>query len=206
MTQPTGTLFTVSAPSGTGKTSLVAGLLGVCDNLQVSVSHTTRPMREGEKDGVNYHFVEERAFLNLLDQSAFLEHARVFNHYYGTSRAWVEEKLAAGIDVILEIDWQGAGQVRRSLPNCKGIFILPPSLGALSQRLTGRGQDASDVIKHRLEQAQLEMSHNGEADFLVINDDFDTALNELHAIILSQRLMTDRQQERHAQLLADLLS
>lgn len=206
MTLPTGTLYTISAPSGAGKTSLVAKLLETCDNLRVSVSHTTRPKREGEQPGVNYHFTSEQEFLDLMANGAFLEHAKVFNHYYGTSEAWVREQLTAGTDVILEIDWQGAAQVRRLMPECIGIFILPPSLQALSQRLTGRGKDAPEVIRHRLEQAQLEISHNGEADFLVVNDDFDTALRELQSIVINQRLTTPRQQQKYAQLLRELLS
>ncbi len=206
MTQTPGTLYTISAPSGAGKTSLVAKLLQTCNNLCVSVSHTTRPIREGEIEGSDYHFVSEADFLALLDESAFLEHAKVFNHYYGTSRRWVDQQLAKGMDVILEIDWQGAAQVRRIVDGCVGIFILPPSIAALSQRLAGRGKDSPEVIQHRLAQAQLEISHNGEADYLVINDNFDTAVEELRAIITSRRLKTVGQQQRNSQLLSELLS
>lgn len=201
-----GTLYTISAPSGAGKTSLVKALLETVENIRVSVSHTTRTMRPGEEDGINYHFVDETTFVTMLNNNAFLEHARVFNHYYGTAQAWVEELLAQGKDVILEIDWQGAEQVRRLLPDCIGIFVLPPSPQALEERLTGRGQDDSEVINHRLAEAQKEMSHFVESDYLIINDDFDTAVSELQAIILSQRLRIERQQQKNCKLLKDLLS
>lgn len=201
-----GTLYTVSAPSGAGKTSLVNALLQQCKDLTVSVSHTTRPMRPGEEDGVNYHFVDEATFMAMLEKCAFLEHARVFNNYYGTSRDWVEQTVASGQDVILEIDWQGAAQIRRLIPDCVGIFILPPSLAVLEQRLTGRGQDDESVIQHRLAEAQLEMSHYVEADYLVINDQFETALSELQAIVTCHRLRQDNQSRRNANLLKDLLS
>lgn len=201
-----GTLYTVSAPSGAGKTSLVNALLQQCKDLTVSVSHTTRPMRPGEEDGVNYHFVNEATFMAMLEKCAFLEHARVFNNYYGTSRDWVEQTVASGQDVILEIDWQGAAQIRRLVPDCVGIFILPPSLAVLEQRLTGRGQDDESVIQHRLAEAQLEMSHYVEADYLVINDQFKTALSELQAIVTCHRLRQDNQSRRNANLLKDLLS
>lgn len=201
----TGTLYTVSAPSGAGKTSLVNALIGRCDHLRVSVSHTTRPQRPGEQDGVNYHFVDETAFLDMLDQAAFLEHARVFGNLYGTSQVWVEEQLAAGTDVILEIDWQGAEQVKRLLPATRAIFILPPSRQALEQRLTGRGQDDPAIIASRMAQAVEEMSHYIQSDFLVVNNDFEQALAELDAIVACQRLQTPRQQEVLTSLLRDLL-
>lgn len=201
----TGTLYTVSAPSGAGKTSLVNALIARCNQLRVSVSHTTRPQRPGEQDGVNYHFVGETAFLDMLEQAAFLEHARVFGNLYGTSQAWVEEQLAAGTDVILEIDWQGAEQVKRLLPATRAIFILPPSRQALEQRLTGRGQDDPDIIASRMAQAVEEMSHYIQSDFLVVNNDFEQALAELEAIVVCQRLQTTRQQEVLTDLLRDLL-
>jgi guanylate kinase len=202
----TGTLYTVSAPSGAGKTSLVNALLQQCQDICVSISHTTRPMRPGEQDGINYHFVDQATFSTMLRGKAFLEHARVFNNYYGTSRSWVEQTLAQGLDVILEIDWQGAAQIRRLIPGCIGIFILPPSLAILEQRLNGRGQDEPAIIRQRLAEAQLEMSHYTEADFLVINDHFDTALTELRSIIISHRLKLDAQRQRNSKLLKDLLS
>ncbi len=201
-----GTLFTISAPSGAGKTSLVSALVAAMDNILVSISHTTRPMRPGERDGVNYHFVDQDRFIAMLGDCAFLEHAQVFRNYYGTSRHWVEEQLAAGSDVILEIDWQGAEQVRRQLPDTVGIFILPPSRKTLMERLQQRGQDEAEVIAHRLAEAREEMSHFVEADFLVINDIFDQALDQLRAIITCQRLRLERQEQVHSILLQDLLS
>ncbi|UTW44446.1 guanylate kinase [bacterium SCSIO 12696] len=199
-----GTLYTISAPSGAGKTSLVAALLERCDQLQVSISHTTRAMRPGEQDGVNYHFVSTDTFTTMLGQSDFLEHAQVFGNYYGTSQQWVEDTLATGTDVILEIDWQGAEQVRRLIPGTVGIFILPPSREALRQRLTGRGQDDDSVIEKRMAEADSEMSHYPEADYLVINDDFNTALGQLQAIIECQRLQLGQQQARHQAMLERL--
>lgn len=201
----TGTLYTVSAPSGAGKTSLVNALIARCDHLRVSVSHTTRAQRPGEENGVNYHFVGETEFLGMLEQAAFLEHARVFGNLYGTSQAWVEEQLAAGTDVILEIDWQGAEQVKRLLPATRAIFILPPSRQALEQRLTGRGQDDPAIIAARMAQAVEEMSHYIQSDFLVVNNDFEQALAELEAIVVCQRLQTARQQEVLTGLLRNLL-
>lgn len=201
----TGTLYTVSAPSGAGKTSLVKSLIEADTQVTVSVSHTTRPMRPGETEGINYHFVSHDEFVAMLGQSAFLEHAQVFDNYYGTSRAWVEETLASGRDVILEIDWQGAEQVRKLMPETVGIFILPPSQQALLERLTGRGQDDQAVIDKRMAQAIDEMSHYVETDYLVINDDFTTALSELRAIMVAERQRLGRQQEQHAGLLQSLL-
>lgn len=200
-----GTLYTVSAPSGAGKTSLVAALIQRCQDLRVSVSHTTRGMRPGEEDGVNYHFVSEQQFLDMLERTEFLEHAKVFGNLYGTSGIWVEEQLAAGTDVILEIDWQGALQVKRQLPDTRAIFILPPSRETLLQRLQSRGQDDEAIIATRMAEAVEEMSHYVEADFLVVNQDFDRALDELEAIINCQRLRIARQREALGELLKDLL-
>ncbi len=200
-----GTLFTVSAPSGAGKTSLVNALLARRDNLQVSISHTTRARRSGEEDGVNYHFVTEEEFLAMLERTEFLEHARVFGNLYGTSQVWVEQQLAVGIDVILEIDWQGAQQVKRLLPDTRAIFILPPSRAALEQRLNSRGQDDPAVIRARMAEAVEEMSHYVEGDYLVINNDFDQALGELEAIVTCHRLSTSRQRVAQQALLRDLL-
>jgi len=201
-----GTLYTISAPSGAGKTSLVAELLKRTPQLSVSVSHTTRPMRPGEEDGVNYHFISHEVFQQMLGETAFLEHAQVFDNFYGTSQKWVESELARGEDVILEIDWQGAQQVRRLMPETVAIFILPPSREALNQRLTGRGQDDDSVIQRRMDAAVAEMSHYVEGDYVVINDDFNTALADLEAIIRGRRLQLDKQQDRHATLLSALLS
>jgi guanylate kinase len=202
----TGTLYTVSAPSGAGKTSLVNALVKRCQGLRVSVSHTTRPMRPGEEDGVNYHFVAEQVFLAMLEQAEFLEHARVFGNLYGTSGVWVEQQLKHGHDIILEIDWQGAQQVKRLLPQTRAIFILPPSREALQQRLNRRGQDDPGIIENRMNVAVEEMSHYVESDYLVVNKDFDHALDELQSIVISQRLLTARQQDVLGDLLQDLLN
>ena len=202
----TGTLYTVSAPSGAGKTSLVKALIESTEAICVSVSHTTRTIRPGETDGVNYHFVDKDSFSQMMEQGAFLESAEVFGNFYGTSQQWVEDTLDSGQDVILEIDWQGAQQVRRLLPETIGIFILPPSRAELHKRLTGRGQDDDAVIDARMQEAISEMTHYVEAQYVVINDDFDQALVDFRGIILAQRLTLDNQQRRHEQLLADLLS
>lgn len=199
-----GTLFVISAPSGAGKTSLVAEMLKNDAKLGVSISHTTRPMREGEQDGVNYHFVSRDEFEAMIARGDFLEHADVFGNYYGTSQVWVRETLARGEDVILEIDWQGAEQVRRLIPECVSIFIVPPSAEVLRERLTGRGTDAPDVVERRLREATEECSHALEFDYLVVNDDFQVALADLLAIVRSQRLRLQVQQVRHRGLLAGL--
>ncbi len=201
-----GNLYTVSAPSGAGKTSLVKALIESTPSIQASISHTTRNMRPGEQDGVNYHFVSLEHFTSMLEQAAFLEHAQVFDNYYGTSQQWVEETLATGTDVILEIDWQGAQQIRKLMPETQGIFILPPSQEALRERLTQRGQDDNSIIERRMRDAHAEMTHYVDADYLIINDDFDTALAEFKAVIISQRLTQIKQQDRHQHLLHDLLA
>ena len=170
-----GTLFIVSAASGTGKTTLVKALLKNCDNLSVSISHTTRPIRVGELDTVHYHFTSKDSFVEMIGKGAFLEHAEVFGNYYGTALSTVESTLRQDHDIILEIDWQGAQQVRRSYPKAVSIFIMPPSRGALRQRLENRGQDSEEVITKRLNGAIADMSHFVEFDYVVINDDFDTA-------------------------------
>ncbi|EZQ18190.1 MULTISPECIES: guanylate kinase [Halopseudomonas] len=206
MSQATGTLYIVSAPSGAGKTSLVEALIEQIDSLRVSVSHTTRAMRPGEVDGVNYHFTSRERFLEQVGQGDFLEHAEVFGNLYGTSQSTVEQTLAEGHDLILEIDWQGAQQVRRALPQARSIFILPPSSSALQDRLSNRGQDSDDVIAGRMAQAVEEMSHYVEYDFIVINDDFHTALDDLKAILRSGRLTLAHQQDLHRHLLTGLLS
>lgn len=201
-----GTLYTVSAPSGAGKTSLVKALVEATKGVCVSISHTTRDMRPGEENGVNYHFVDHPTFEKMVEEGAFLEHAQVFTNYYGTSQAWVEEQLASGSDVILEIDWQGAAQVRRLIPDAVSVFILPPSSETLRERLKGRGQDGESVIDARMAEARSEMSHFNEADYLVINDIFEKALDEFRAIILAERLKLVNQSERHHTLLQNLLS
>lgn len=199
-----GTLYVISAPSGAGKTSLVAEMLRNDEKLGVSVSHTTRPMREGEQHGVNYHFVSRDEFEAMIGRGDFLEHADVFGNYYGTSQVWVRETLAKGRDVILEIDWQGAEQVRRLIPECVGIFIVPPSPEVLRERLTGRGTDAPEVVDRRLREAAEECSHAVEFDYLVVNDDFGAALQDLLAIVRGQRLRIAAQQVRYSNLLARL--
>ncbi len=201
-----GTLYTVSAPSGAGKTSLVSALVKSNPEVCVSVSHTTRPMRPGEVNGVNYHFVDHPTFEKMLEAGEFLEHAQVFKNLYGTSQQWVIDTLQQGIDVILEIDWQGAQQVRKLMPDTVSLFILPPSLACLRQRLTGRGQDNDAVIEARMSEAINEMSHYVEADYLIINDDFTVALAQFQALITSQHLRLSRQAERHSDLLKSLLA
>jgi guanylate kinase len=200
----TGILYIISAPSGAGKTSLVSEVLKRMDNITASISHTTRDCRPGEEDGINYHFVGREQFIGMLEKSAFLEHAEVFGNFYGTSQQWVEETLATGQDVILEIDWQGAAQVRQLFTDSTSIFILPPSKQALRERLNNRGQDDSAVIDKRVAAATEEMSHYIEADYMVVNDDFEVALNQLMAIISAQhcRLPVIGQED----LLSDLLS
>ena len=202
----TGTLYTVSAPSGAGKTSLVDALIKRCPGIRVSVSHTTRPIRPGEEDGVNYHFTDEKTFSGMLEREEFLEHAVVFGNLYGTSRVWVERELQSGTDVILEIDWQGAQQVKQLLPDTCAIFIMPPSRETLEQRLNNRGQDDAGVIASRMAEAVEEMSHYPDGDYLVVNDNFQQTLDELQAIIVSQRLRTNRQQQVLEPLLRDLLA
>lgn len=201
----TGTLYVFSAPSGAGKTSLVKALLESTQDIRVSVSHTTRAPREGEIDGKDYNFVSQDTFHDLINRSAFLEHAQVFDNFYGTSQAWVEQELQEGRDVILEIDWQGANQIRKQIPETVSVFILPPSREELLSRLTGRGTDSQEIIDRRMQDAENEMSHYGEFDYLVINDDFDIALQELRSIVLARRQRTAIQSVVQQDLLANLL-
>lgn len=205
MTATPGTLYIVSAPSGAGKTSLVKALIDAEPNIRVSVSHTTRGMRPGEVDGINYNFVTREQFVQMLEHGDFLEHAEVFGNLYGTSQRWVQQTLAEGHDLILEIDWQGAQQVRHLMPQAKSIFILPPSQDALRQRLDNRGQDSAEIIERRMREAVSEMSHYVEYDYLVINDDFAVALEDLKAIFRANQLRHAPQQVRHGALLAHLL-
>jgi len=199
-------LYILSAPSGAGKSSLLRALLAtVGDSAVVSVSHTTRKPRPGEVDGGDYHFVDVETFQAMAGEDAFLEHARVFDNHYGTSRQAVSEQLMAGRDVILEIDWQGARLVRERMPESTGIFILPPSREALRERLQGRGQDDKAVIERRMRDAISEMSHYNEYDFLVINDVFERALEDLAAILRSRRLGLALQSLEQADLLRELL-
>jgi len=198
-------LYVVSAPSGGGKTSLIAALLKRDDRIHLSVSHTTRQPRPGEVDGRNYHFVDEATFLRLVDEDAFLEYAKVFDHWYGTGRRAVEAQLAAGCDVVLDIDWQGARQIRRNFPSCRSIFIVPPSLQVLRERLSGRRQDSKAVIERRMADAAAEISHWKEFDYLIVNDRFEDALAELHAIIRHGESPREKHPSEHAKLLAELL-
>jgi guanylate kinase len=206
MSATTGTLYIVSAPSGAGKTSLVKALVDAQPQVRVSVSHTTRAMRPGEVDGVNYHFVSREDFIARLERNEFLEHAEVFGNLYGTSQRWLEDTLAEGFDLILEIDWQGAQQVRRLMPQAKSIFILPPTQEALRQRLNNRGQDSDEIIDKRMREAVSEMSHYVEYDYLVINDDFAHALIDLQSIFRANQLIQKTQTHRHARLLGELLA
>lgn len=202
-----GILYTLSAPSGAGKTSLVHALLADGDpRLCVSVSHTTRPQRRGESEGEDYHFVDRDTFTEMRQAGVFLESAEVFGNLYGTSREWVNAQLESGCDVILEIDWQGASQVRQLLPDTCSIFILPPSIATLEQRLLDRAQDDTHTIRHRMDQARSEISHYGEADFLIINDDFNQALDDLRAIFRANRLRRERQLASNSRLLRALLT
>lgn len=201
-----GQLLIISAPSGAGKTSLIKALVDAETRIEVSVSHTTRPMRPGERDGINYYFVSEAEFLSLRDAGAFFEWAEVFGNFYGTGIAQLEARLAEGADVILEIDWQGAQQVRRLLPDSAWAFILPPSVDALKLRLQSRGQDNDNTIDVRMGAARSEISHWEEADYLIINDDFDTALTELRAVVHSLRLRTSQQRIVLDELINSLLA
>lgn len=189
----TGLLILVSAPSGAGKTSLVAAALENDPQLVVSVSHTTRPQRPGETDGVNYHFVDKSKFEAMIKEEAFLEHALVFDNHYGTSVAGVQTLREKGKDVVLEIDWQGAEQIMARFPESLSIFVLPPSEAALQERLIKRGQDAPEVIERRLSEARLEMSQAPKYRYIVVNDEFDTALGDITAIIRAARLESARQ-------------
>ncbi|MDD4914451.1 MAG: guanylate kinase [Methylococcales bacterium] len=202
----TGKLYIISAPSGAGKTSLVRQLLADTDKLAVSVSHTTRAMRAAEQNGVDYFFVSVETFRHMIAEQAFLEHAQVYDNFYGTARQSVEACLNQGVDVVLEIDWQGAQQVRRMSPNAISIFILPPSIAILRERLQNRGQDNEEVIARRMRDAVAEMSHYREFDYLVVNDDFSAALAQLKSIITANRLLQSRQQQHLSQLLHDLLN
>jgi guanylate kinase len=204
--QKGGTLFIVSAPSGAGKTSLVAKLLEAEPKLHLSISHTTRPRRPKEVAEVNYHFVDKATFEEMIAADAFLEHASVFGNYYGTSKAAIAEPLAAGQDVLLEIDWQGAALVRKVHPEAVSIFIVPPSQAALRERLQGRAQHDPDVIESRLAEAKTDMTHYDEFDYLVVNDHFDVALEELRAIILAERCRVSTRAARDSELMKALLA
>jgi guanylate kinase len=196
-----GTLIIITAPSGAGKTTLVGGLLERDARVRLSVSYTTRAPREGEVDGRHYHFVDVATFRNMRDRGEFLEWAEVHGNYYGTSKAWIREQIASGADILLEIDWQGAQQVRKAFPEAVGVFVLPPSFEVLEQRLRGRGTDSDDVIARRLLGARGEMRHVGEFDYVILNDVLEDAVGDLVAIVRASRLRYSRQRARHSRYL-----
>ena len=201
-----GNLFILSAPSGAGKSSLIHALLGQHADMQLSVSHTTRKPRPGESDGVHYHFTSVDEFKKLIAQGEFLEWAEVFGNYYGTSRRAIEQVLAQGRDVFLDIDWQGARQIKQQVPSVRSIFILPPNVAELERRLNQRGQDSQEVIQKRMQQARSEISHVVEYDYVLVNDDFQQCLSDLQHVVLSHRLSLQKQQQRQQALLTELLA
>lgn len=201
-----GNLFILSAPSGAGKSSLINALLGKHADMQLSVSHTTRPPRAGEQDGVHYHFVSVDTFKQLIADGVFLEWAEVFGNYYGTSKAAIADQLARGIDVFLDIDWQGAQQIRPQVPGVLSVFILPPSVAELEKRLQGRGTDSAEVIAKRMQQAKSEISHFPEYDYVLVNDDFQQCLAQFEAVVLAARQTLAKQQQKQQALFASLLA
>lgn len=204
--QVKGRLIVVCAPSGAGKTTLVDALLQAMPNLKLSISHTTRPIRPGEQDGINYYFVTETDFKKLLDARDFLEYAKVYDNYYGTSKVWVEEQLKQGSDIILELDWQGAQQIKAMYHNkATFIYILPPSLDGLQERLKKRGQDKPEIIEKRLSKAKEDIAHYNEFDYLIVNDNLTSATEQLISIITSLSLTIDVQKLKLKNLLHKLL-
>ncbi len=199
-----GTLYIISAPSGAGKTSMISKLLESLTDAEMAVSHTTRPAREGEVDGKHYHFISADEFLNDVHENKFLEHANVFGNHYGTSKAAVEMLLEKGLDVILEIDWQGAQQVRGLMPEALSIFILPPSKTELEKRLRGRGTDSDEVIAKRLGQSCDDIKHYNEFDYVVINDDFEVSVKQLESIFHANRATLEKQKQKNDALLSEL--
>ena len=199
-----GNLFIISAPSGAGKTSLVHALLSINPQIDLSVSYTTRAARSGEVDGKDYHFVSRESFIEMQKRGEFLESAEVYGNYYGTSQTWIEQENAKGRDILLEIDWQGAQQVRTQFPRAISVFILPPSLAALRQRLTGRGTDHADVIARRMAAARDDVAHVAEFDYVIINDNLNEALRELNAVVLSAKLTCTKQLSRYESLINQL--
>lgn len=203
-TTMSGNLFIISAPSGAGKTSLVSALLKLNTQISLSVSYTTRAPRPGETDGVNYHFVTREKFTEMSLHGDFIESAEVYGNLYGTSQPWISQEIANGHDILLEIDWQGASQVRNKFPNCIGIFILPPSLAALEMRLKGRNQDSAEIIAKRLQAAKEDISHVAEFDYVIINDKLDEALQQLNAVVIAAGLRCNRQLTRQSDLINQL--
>lgn len=199
-----GNLFVIAAPSGTGKTTLVGALATSVPHLTISISHTTRPKRSSEKEGVNYYFINEAKFQGMIKNGEFLEYATIFKHLYGTSKRWVETTLARGLDMILEIDWQGCQQIQRLFPDCISIFILPPSLPDLIKRLRTRNQDKPEIIQERLADIEETISHIKEFQYVVINDNFNKAVEDLKTIVHAGRLLQKRQTLRCSKLLAKL--
>ena len=199
-----GNLFVVSAPSGAGKTSLVHALLNINPQIELSVSYTTRDPRPGERDGKDYHFISRETFTAMTGRGEFLESAAVYGNLYGTSQAWIAAEIAGGRDILLEIDWQGAAQVRRLFPECISIFIVPPSLEVLEQRLRGRGKDSDQVIARRIAAVREDVAHVAEFDYVIINDNLNEALRELNAVVLSARLRCASQLARHQALINQL--
>lgn len=199
--ESSGLLFVITAPSGAGKTSLIDALLKKDARLKLSISYTTRPPRPAERSGREYHFVDERAFVEMLKAGEFLESAEVHGYRYGTSRTVVRELLSGGDDLILEIDWQGAREVRRLMPDCIGIFILPPSIAELERRMRARGQDSQAVIEKRMANAREELAHAPEFEYTIINKDFDEALQDLVGVVRAERVRSARVLERHSELL-----
>jgi len=199
-----GNLFIVSAPSGAGKTSLVSALLAIAPDVALSTSYTTRPPRPGEVDGKDYHFVSREVFLTMAERGDFLESAEIYGNLYGTSQSWIQAETASGRDLLLEIDWQGAAQVRRVFPACIGIFILPPSLQVLESRLKSRGKDSPEVIARRMQAARDEIAHVAEFDYVIINDKLDDAVQQLRAIVVAAGIRRDRQLARHQDLINQL--
>src|SRR5574340_1856688 len=199
-----GNLFVISAPSGAGKTSLVHALLNINPQIELSVSYTTRNPRPGERDGKDYHFVSRETFVIMMERGEFLESAEVYGNLYGTSQTWIGQAITQNRDILLEIDWQGAAQVRRLFPECVSIFILPPAMEALEQRLRGRGKDNDEVIAKRMAAVREDVAHVAEFDYVIINDNLNEALRELNAVVLSARLRGTRQLARHQELINQL--
>ena len=201
-----GNLFVISSPSGAGKSSLISALLKRHNDMKVSVSHTTRAPRPGEEDGVHYHFCQVDEFKSVIADDGFYEWAEVFGNFYGTSKQAIQEQLDQGIDVFLDIDWQGAQQMRKIVPDIITLFILPPSREELENRLNKRGQDSAEVIAKRMQQAQSEMSHYNEYDFVLVNDDFDQTLDEFERVVLAHRLQPGNIESKYADLIRQLLA
>ncbi|MCX7193346.1 MAG: guanylate kinase [Proteobacteria bacterium] len=199
-----GSLFIISAPSGAGKTSLVHALLATNPQIDLSVSYTTRAPRAGEVDGVAYHFISREIFIEMAGRGEFLESAEVYGNFYGTSQRWISQENAKDRDILLEIDWQGAAQVRRQFPECVSVFILPPSIAALAQRLKGRGTDSQEIINRRMKAVREDVAHVAEFDYVIINDDLNEALHEFNAVVLAARLRSICQLTRHQNLINQL--